>query len=98
MASLIECPHCGKRPREEFTTLGSAVSRPSPDSSFEAWHDYVHLRDNPRGMHEEFWHHVSGCRRWLIVCRDTFTHEFGGTRDVSGAAPLMTLVEKLETK
>jgi sarcosine oxidase delta subunit len=41
---------------------------------------------------------VDGCRRWLVVRRDTFTHEFGGTRDASGTAPLMSPIEKLENK
>lgn len=98
MASLIDCPHCGKRPREEFTTLGSAVSRPAPEADFETWTDYVYLRDNPRGMHDEFWHHVDGCRRWIIVTRDTFTHEFGGSRDAAGIAPTTTPSEETNRK
>ena len=37
--------------------------------------DYVYLRDNPRGRYDEYWHHTSGCRRWLVVERDTVTHD-----------------------
>ena len=48
--------------------------------------DYVYLRDNPRGRYEEFWHHTSGCRRWLVVTRDTATHEIEASRDVALAA------------
>ena len=44
-------------------------------SDRERWHDYVYLRDNPAGSHRELWHHVAGCRRWLVVSRDTRTHE-----------------------
>jgi sarcosine oxidase subunit delta len=73
---LIDCPFCGARPSEEFTVLGDAAPvRPSdPDGDAEAWYDYVYLRDNPRGPHREYWHHVGGCRLWLVVTRDTATH------------------------
>ena len=39
------------------------------------WHDYVYLRDNPKGRIEEYWHHAGGCRIWLVVTRDTATHD-----------------------
>jgi heterotetrameric sarcosine oxidase delta subunit len=73
----IPCPWCGVRDHTEFTYLGDAtVKRPDPESGSDAeWMEYVYLRDNPRGDHREFWHHVNGCRRWLIVNRNTVTHE-----------------------
>ena len=75
MASLITCPHCGRRPVEEFTIRGDAtLRRPGPAATDKAWTDHVFLRDNPMGRHKEFWHHESGCRRWLIVERDTVSH------------------------
>lgn len=37
--------------------------------------NYVYFRENPRGPHSEYWHHVGGCRAWLKVRRDTVTHE-----------------------
>jgi methylglutamate dehydrogenase subunit B len=83
MASLVNCPHCGVRPKEEFTIRGAALSRPEPGANQDAWFAYVYLRDNPRGAYEEFWHHTSGCRRWLVVSRDTVTHETTGVRDAS---------------
>ncbi len=39
------------------------------------WYDYLYPRDNPRGRHREFWQHVQGCRQWLVVTRDTASHE-----------------------
>ncbi|MGO8572867.1 sarcosine oxidase subunit delta, partial [Rhizobium ruizarguesonis] len=39
--------------------------------------------DNPRGRHNEYCHHSSGCRRWLIVERDTVTHVFHGVKDAA---------------
>ena len=77
----IPCPFCGDRDASEFAYLGDAtLKRPDPSSpdAERAFHDYVYLRDNPAGPHREFWHHVSGCRSWLIVTRDTRNHEISG--------------------
>jgi sarcosine oxidase subunit delta len=75
MASLITCPHCGVRPKEEFSIRGDAVPvRPAANASDEAWYRYVYVRDNPKGRIREYWHHVAGCRRWLVVERDNATH------------------------
>ena len=73
----IACPYCGTRNSEEFAYLGDAAltKRPEPAAGEEAFFDYVYLRDNPRGAHHELWQHVSGCRSWLVVTRDTATHE-----------------------
>jgi methylglutamate dehydrogenase subunit B len=87
MASLIDCPHCGQRPKEEFTIKGDAgVQRPAPGSSEREWFDYVYQRENPRGAFQEFWHHSGGCRRWLVVARDTVTHEVFDVTDASERA------------
>ena len=75
---LINCPHCGPRPSEEFTQLGDAtVKRPTSNDpkTMDQWFDYVYLRDNPKGRFQEYWHHGGGCRSWLVVDRDTQTHE-----------------------
>ncbi|RWH95489.1 sarcosine oxidase subunit delta [Mesorhizobium sp.] len=87
MASLINCPHCSARPADEFTIKGAVLKRPKADANAEAWMDYVYLRNNPRGRHREYWHHTSGCRRWIIVERDTATHEIFGTFDAALGAP-----------
>ncbi|MEL6372434.1 MAG: sarcosine oxidase subunit delta [Pseudomonadota bacterium] len=73
----ITCPCCGSREIAEFTYGGDATRvRPSLDDGDEArWFDYVFLRDNPRGVHREFWQHTLGCRSWLVVERNTLTHE-----------------------
>ncbi|MEQ8304980.1 MAG: sarcosine oxidase subunit delta [Hoeflea sp.] len=85
MASLVSCPHCGLRPKEEFTIKGAALRRPAPDAPSDVWLDHVYLRDNPRGEYEEYWHHTAGCRRWLVVSRNTATHETGMVRDAAAA-------------
>jgi sarcosine oxidase subunit delta len=69
------------RPVEEFTFLGDAKpTRPATNdpSSMEQWFDYVYLRDNPRGRFDEYAHHAGGCRAWLVVSRNTETHEVYG--------------------
>lgn len=37
--------------------------------------DYLHTRENPCGPARELWHHGDGCGAWLIVTRNTLTHE-----------------------
>jgi sarcosine oxidase subunit delta len=76
----IPCPFCGPRGNEEFTYLGDAtVKRPDPaaDGASAAFHDYVYLRENPSGPHRELWYHGT-CRKWLVVTRNTRTHEISG--------------------
>ena len=71
----LTCPHCGSRGLEEFSYRGDAtVQRPTLDAPEEAWIEYVYLRDNPCGAHQELWYHGSGCRAWLMVERNTLTH------------------------
>lgn len=73
----IKCPVCGERDHTEFNYGSDAtITRPSQEETdLQPWLDYVFFRDNPRGPHREYWHHVNGCRQWLIVDRDTLTHE-----------------------
>ena len=78
----IHCPVCGVRDETEFSYGGDAtVRRPAVDETEQqAWLDYVFMRDNPRGAHREYWHHVLGCREWLVLERDTVTHGMGESR------------------
>ena len=76
---LIRCPWCGERGHVEFTYAGDAtVRRPSPGAGAQAFNDYVYLRDNPRGPHRELWQHTAGCRRFVVVERNTLTHDIAG--------------------
>ena len=74
----IHCSYCGPRGNEEFTYFGDAtLTRPDParPDAQTAFHDYVYLRDNPAGIHQELWYHGAGCHAWLKVTRNTRTHE-----------------------
>ena len=73
----INCPWCGNRPETEFTYKGDAnVRRPNPvHDSDKDWSDFIFLRTNHKGPHNEFWQHTSGCRQFLKVRRNVVTHE-----------------------
>jgi heterotetrameric sarcosine oxidase delta subunit len=80
---LIPCPWCGPRAQIEFTYGGDAtVKQPPADAPAATWGEFVYLRDNPAGPHDEFWHHSAGCRQWFRLQRDTLTHEI-----LDGAQP-----------
>jgi heterotetrameric sarcosine oxidase delta subunit len=72
----ITCPFCGERDHSEFTYGGDAsIVYPALSAPAAEWFEAVYLRDNPKGPHLERWHHVEGCRLWLVIERDTATHE-----------------------
>ncbi len=82
----INCPYCGERDHSEFTYGGDAtIEYPALDASAAEWHDAVFLRENIRGMQSETWQHVSGCRLWIVVERDTMTHEIKSVRPAQAA-------------
>lgn len=84
---LIPCPHCGARDVQEFTYLGAGGPR-RPDglgAAEAAMFQYVYMRDNPCGIHEELWYHGAGCHAWLVVRRDTLTHAIESAVPAKGA-------------
>ncbi|KPD13918.1 sarcosine oxidase subunit delta [Phaeobacter sp. 11ANDIMAR09] len=76
---MIDHPLLGLRDAQEFTYLGDAslIDRPDwqAEDAQDAFHDYLYLRDNPAGAHRELWFHETGDRSWLVVTRNTLTHE-----------------------
>ncbi|MGB7241394.1 MAG: sarcosine oxidase subunit delta [Sulfitobacter sp.] len=76
---IINHPLLGPRDASEFTYLGDAamIDRPDwqSDTAAKEFYEYAYLRDNPAGPHRELWFHGSGDRSWLVVTRDTTTHE-----------------------
>lgn len=76
----LPCPWCGDRDLNEFGYGGDAtLQRPADDAPMKEWVDYVFFRDNPRGSHREYWQHIQGCRAWIVIERDTLTHEIAGS-------------------
>ena len=76
---IINHPLLGPRDSQEFTYLGDArlIDRPDwqADDAAQLFYEYQYLRDNPAGSHQELWFHEMGDRSWLVVTRDTITHE-----------------------
>jgi methylglutamate dehydrogenase subunit B len=76
---LIPHPLLGLRDAQEFSYLGDATLIDRPDGLSETaaddFHSYVYLRDNPAGEHRELWFHDHGDRSWLVVTRNTVTHQ-----------------------
>ena len=84
----IICPLCGPRDRREFYYYGAQdyLSRPAADAPQQAWDDYLHNRDNPAGLTRDLWYHETGCTSWLLVSRNTLTHEVLATELVADRA------------
>ena len=89
---IINHPLLGPRDAAEFVYLGDAslINRPdaSRDDAAHAFCEYLYLRDNPAGEHQELWYHEQGDRSWLVVTRNTLTHEISNVelaRDVARA-------------
>jgi sarcosine oxidase subunit delta len=77
----IPCPFCGERDHSEFTYGGDgSIKYPPLDAPLKDWLTAVFQRKNIRGLQTESWHHVNGCRMWLLVERDTATHEIHSVR------------------
>ncbi|WP_300072448.1 sarcosine oxidase subunit delta [uncultured Ruegeria sp.] len=89
---IIPHPLLGPRDSSEFVYLGdsSLIDRPDwqAENAAEAFYDYAYLRGNPAGEHHELWYHEGGDRSWLVVTRNTVTHEISKVelaRDVARA-------------
>ena len=76
---LIDHPLLGPRDAAEFIYLGDASLIDRPDwqneNAANKFYEYLYLRDNPVGVIRELWFHEHGDRSWLVVTRNTVTHE-----------------------
>lgn len=89
---IINHPLLGPRDAAEFVYLGDAslINRPESDANdaAEQFYEYLYLRDNLAGEMRELWYHEQGDRSWLVVTRNTLTHEISKVelaRDVARA-------------
>ena len=87
---IINHPLLGPLDAAEFTYLGDAslINRPDwqSDTANQDFYEYGYLRSNPAGIHRELWFHEAGDRSWLVVTRNTVTHEISNVemaRDVA---------------
>jgi sarcosine oxidase, subunit delta len=74
---LIRCPYCGEQRTEEELQYGgeAGLARPPAGCSDAEWTEYLFMRKNPKGVHEEQWCCIAGCGQWFKVARHTVTHE-----------------------
>ncbi len=76
---IINHPLLGPRDASEFTYLGDAslMQRPNPmsETAAQEFYEYQYLRENTPGEMRELWFHAQGDRSWLVVTRNTSTHE-----------------------
>ena len=76
---IINHPLLGPRDVSEFVHFGDAslMARPNPksESAADEFYRYAYERENPAGLYRELWFHEQGDRSWLIVTRNTLTHE-----------------------
>ena len=90
---LIKCPVCGVEGDEtDFHYGGEAhILRPASDNpenvSDEAQRDYLYMRKNPRGIHNERWLCERGCAKWFHAQRDTVTQVISHTYLISEQPP-----------
>ena len=79
MSFLLECPHCGLRPVDEYAYFGEVTRRPERSENgpppLRELTDYVYFRDNVAGPQREWWQHRMGCGEWFLAERDTRTNE-----------------------
>ncbi len=87
---IIEHPLLGPRDGAEFVYLGDAslINRPDwlADDAGEKFHEYLYLRENKAGLHRELWYHEHGDHSWLVVTRNTLTHEITNVELASDVA------------
>ncbi len=76
----IPCPLCGARDRREFYYMGTDdyLLRPSDNATEAELDNHLFLRDNPAGKTQDLWYHETGCGSWMVVSRNTITHEVYG--------------------
>ena len=74
---VLRCPYCHEQRTEEELTYGGEadIARPDLTASDTQWTDYLFMRKNPKGAHQEQWCCSAGCGQWFKVSRHTVTHE-----------------------
>ena len=87
---IINHPILGPRDSAEFTYMGDVALLDRPDwqakDALLQFVDYGYLRDNPAGPHTELWYHEQGDRSFLVIIRDTTTHEISSVKLASDVA------------
>ena len=97
---ILTCPCCGCDVDETDLRAGGEahLKREGPGSTDAAFEDYLFMRENPKGVHFERWHHAYGCGKWFLAARDTASMEVYGTYPAQTTEPPQDIVEKISEK
>ena len=96
----LQCPYCGVHAEEtELHAEGEAhLKRFGPGSDDDQFHDYLFMRENPKGVHFERWRHAVGCGKWFHAARCTVTMEVFGTYPAQTLEPPKEIADKISAK
>ena len=96
----LHCPHCHLTVDEtECVQTGEAhPRRPGPGASDAAFQAYLFEKENPKGVHFEYWRHAFGCGKWFIAARCTVTLEVFGTYPAQRADPPEALLATIRDR
>ncbi|MDF1668718.1 MAG: sarcosine oxidase subunit delta [Roseovarius sp.] len=97
---ILTCPCCDVTGEEtEFVAGGEAhLKRFGPGSTDDDFHDYLFMKENPKGVHLERWRHANGCGKWFLAARDTMTMEVYGTYSAQTYEPPKAIKDAISTK
>ncbi|MGI9369504.1 MAG: sarcosine oxidase subunit delta [Ruegeria sp.] len=97
---ILNCPYCGVDAEEtELAAGGEAhIKRFGPDSTDDDFHDYLFMRENPKGVHFERWRHANGCGKWFHAARCTSTLEVFGTYSAQVTEPPKEIRKAISAK
>ena len=97
---ILHCPNCGLDADEtELAPGGEAhLTRFGPGSSDAEFEGYLFLRENPKGVHFEFWRHAYGCGKWFHVARATDTLEVFGTYSARLSEPPKEIRDRITAR
>ena len=97
---ILQCPYCGVDADEtELSAGGEAhLKRFGPGSTDEDFESYLFMRENPKGVHFERWHHTYGCGKWFLAARATDTLEVFGTYPSQTLKPPADIAKKIAKK
>ncbi|WP_170343864.1 sarcosine oxidase subunit delta [Ruegeria atlantica] len=97
---ILNCPYCGVDAEEtELAAGGEAhLKRFGPSSSDDEFHDYLFMRENPKGVHFERWRHANGCGKWFHAARCTQTLEVFGTYSAQVTEPPQDIKDAITAK
>ena len=94
---ILHCPNCNEHVDETDLHAGGEahLKRFGPGSTDKEFEDYLFMRENPKGVHFERWHHSSGCGKWFLAARCTATNEVFGTYSAQTTQPPQEIIDRI---